>query len=284
MGAFRTTFPLIVRLAFALPFPLPIFQRAINATLNMRNYATKSLLRYQSLVDAGSPQANQTLFTKIFQAGNEGKLSFNEIRDEAQSYIVAGSDTIANTLTFLTWAVCQRQHLRDTLVRELQTLPMGYTDDDLCHLTCLNHVIVETLRLYAAIPSSLPRVVPQGGAELAGYWFDEYTVVSTQAYSMHREADVFPDPEKFDPSRWRSPNKAMKDHFMPFGRGSRACIGQHLAMIEIRFAVAQFFLAFPTASCSVRDGMSASDMEQKSHFLLAPKGGRCIIELEDTAP
>lgn len=283
MGALRTTFPLIARLAFALPFPLPIFQRAINATLNMRNYATKSLLRYRSLIDACSPQANQTLFTKIFQANNEGKLPFNEIRDEAQSYIIAGSDTTANTLTFLTWAVCRRPRLRDTLVRELQTLPMGYTDDDLCHLTYLNHVIAETLRLYAAIPSSLPRVVPQGGAQLAGYWFDEHTVVSTQAYSMHRNADVFPNPEKFDPSRWSSPNKAVKDHFMPFGRGSRACIGQHLAMIEIRLAVAQFFLAFPTASCSARGGMIDSDMEQKSHFLLASKGGRCIIELEHTA-
>src|SRR5699024_5842051 len=45
--------------------------------------------------------------------------------------------------------------------------------------------------------------------------------VTTQAYTLHREPTVFPRPEMFDPSRWAAPTKAMKDHSMPFGGGSR---------------------------------------------------------------
>ena len=47
-------------------------------------------------------------------------------------------------------------------------------------------------------------------------------VVSTQAYSMHHDPDLFPDPDRFWPERWERPTKAMRDAFMPFGGTSRS--------------------------------------------------------------
>ncbi|KAM4063653.1 cytochrome p450 [Hirsutella rhossiliensis] len=278
MGALRATFPSLV--GFSRIIPLPIFRQAQEASQNLRRYASESLDRYRRLVVASPDLVQQTLFTKLFKAEKEDTMPFNEIRDEALSYLVAGSDTTSNTLTFLTWSVCRNPRLRASLVEELQKLPADFTEAQLRDLPLLNHIIDETLRLYSAAPSGLPRVVPPGGIELAGYWFDEGTVVCAQAYSMHRESTIYPNPDAFVPSRWAEPTKAMKEAYMPFGRGPRVCIGQHLAQIELRLATARFFLAFPEAKMSSLEGMSDLDMEPRIHFLLAPSGSRCLVQAQ----
>ncbi|KJZ71230.1 hypothetical protein HIM_09373 [Hirsutella minnesotensis 3608] len=276
VGALRATFPSTVRLSNYVP--IPVFKAAGEAARNMKSYATDSLDRYRRLVEADPNLVQQTLFTKLFKAEKDETMPFSEIRDEALSYIVAGSDTTANTLTFLIWSVCRNPQIRDRLVQELQALPTDYTEADLRDLPVLNQVVNETLRLYSAAPATLPRVVPPGGAELNGYRLDEGTVVGTQAYTMHRDPAIFPDPEVYNPSRWAEPTKAMKEAFMPFGRGPRVCIGLHLAEIEIRLATARFFLTFPQATVSSLEGMSDKDMEPTIYFLQIPRGGRCLIQ------
>lgn len=236
-----------------------------------------------------------------------------EIRDEAMIYILAGSDTTALTLTYLVWAVCRDAAIRDRLVRELAGLPGGggggsLADAELRRLPYLNQVVDEALRLYASAPAGLPRVVPRGGATLAGHALPAGTVVSTQAYSMHRIEGVFPDPEVFDPSRWEGATKEMRDACMPWGGGSRSeypfsplsfwfsplmecylldglltdcpqvCLGVHLAKLELRLAVARFFSEFPAAKMSALDGMCDEDMEPKIFFMIAPRNKRCLIE------
>jgi cytochrome P450 len=79
-----------------------------------------------------------------------------------------------------------------------------------------------------------------------GYALPPGTIVATQAWSMHRDASIFPSPSTFLPDRWletSSPDNteklmAMQQHFMPFGAGSRVCGGQNLAMIMLRVTVA----------------------------------------------
>jgi cytochrome P450 len=66
----------------------------------------------------------------------------------------------------------------------------------------LNQVLNETLRLYSGIQSPLPRLVFKGGDNVAGYQLPGGTIVCPQAFSMHRMASVFPDPDAFDASRW----------------------------------------------------------------------------------
>ena len=142
------------------------------------------------------------------------------------AYIVAGSDTTANTLTYLVWAVCRHPEVKAALVTELETLPAsGFGDGELKQLPYLNQVVEETLRLYSAAPSTLPRRVPPGGAVLAGHWLEGGTTVSSQAYTLHRDPETFSFPDNFNPSRWERPTKDMKDAFFAFGGGSRGKLG-----------------------------------------------------------
>ncbi|KAL3261246.1 hypothetical protein ABHI18_003910 [Aspergillus niger] len=277
VGESRVAFPFIFRLAEFLP--LPILREANKSRNRFGDYADESVNRYKRLLAASPENVKPTLFTKLYNAGKEG-LSDAEIRDDASDLIVAGSDTTANTLTYLTWAVCKAPVIRKALAAEVATLPELFSDKDVQSLSYLNQVIDEALRLYPAVPCALPRVVPPQGATFSGYWVPGGSTVTTQIWSLHRDPVAFPEPEKFDPSRWASPTKEMKDAFMPFGAGTRNCLGLHLARIELRLATAHFFRQFPRSEVSSREGMSDEDMEQVLHFLLSTKGHRCLLEVQ----
>ncbi|RDW70880.1 cytochrome P450 [Aspergillus mulundensis] len=235
IGGIRANFPWVISLGQVLP--LSIFKEVVVSTDRILEYATLSVERYKRHLALNPDQPKPTLFTKLYDAslvkedGGES-LSDREIRNDAQSFIVAGSDTTANTLTYLVWSVLRDRTIQDRLVAELDALVKtlqieegideeGLSDVHLRDLPYFNQVINEALRLYPAVPSGLPRVVPEKGSTLAGHWIPGGATVTTQLYSLHRDGEVFEDPERFDPSRWENPTKAMKDAYMPFGAGSR---------------------------------------------------------------
>ncbi|CAI7594756.1 unnamed protein product [Penicillium crustosum] len=271
---FRTTFPVLVQIARYLP--VPIIKNTANSEERLKIYAIQSVDRYKKIISQNPTGPKPTLFTKLFD--EKSGMSYSEIIQEAQGYIVAGSDTTAVTLTYLTYAVCRDSRVREKLVAELADIPEPVTDKSLRDLPYLNQIINETLRLYTAVPFGLPRLVPSEGAQFNGYHVPGGITVSTQAYSLHRDHAIFPDPDKFNPERWENPTKEMKDASLPFGGGSRICLGIHLARMELRLATALFFRALPNARPSTKEGMTASEMEMQSFFLMAPQGHRCIIE------
>ncbi|KAM4065460.1 cytochrome p450 [Hirsutella rhossiliensis] len=281
MAAIRAAFPLLTSLARVVP--LPFVDKAVESSRRQTRLAGGFVDEYKSLVESAPEDAPQTLFTNLLRAEQDEKLTHDEIRNEAELFIIAGSDTTANTLAFLVWTVCRRPDVQRALVEELRKLPEEYDGTQLRDLVYLNQVINESLRLYTAGPSGLPREVPPGGAHICGHYLEQGTIVCAQAWTLHRDPATFPSPDEFDPTRWEAPSKAMKDAFMPFGRGPRICLGQHLAMTELRFATAGFFLAFPDAKMSTLEGMCDDDMAQENHFVMSPKGKRCLVECASVA-
>ncbi|KAF7179587.1 hypothetical protein CNMCM7691_008635 [Aspergillus felis] len=218
-GTYRSAFPNLVETARILP--LPFFRDIAQAGRRMRGYADECINSYRRLVSGEPSSPKPTLFAKLFEDAGHGVLTHDEIRNEAQGYIIAGSDTTATTLTYLVWSVCQHGEVQQTLVEELAALPDQFGNDDAKRLPYLNQVINETLRLYAATPSGLPRTVPDPGVKLAGHWIPGGVTVTTQAYSLHRDSSVFPQSGRFNPSRWSKSTPKMKDALMAFGGGSR---------------------------------------------------------------
>ncbi|KAH6603938.1 Cytochrome P450 [Trichoderma cornu-damae] len=277
LGALRYTLPTLTSLAFTMR--LPFIRKVAEASQHMRRYGEECLGRYYRLASSDPDRVKNSLFKKLFNAEEREMVTFEEICANAQGYILAGSDTTASTLTYLIWSVCRQPYIRSELIKQLETLPPTYCDDNLRKLPYLNYVIDETLRLYSAAPSGLPREVPPGGADIAGYWLKGGSIVCAQAYSLHRNPTIFPNPEKFDPSRWQAPTRAMTESFLPFSRGPRICIGLHLAQLELRLAAARFFLEFPEAKLSTREGFSDKDMSQEMFFVSNPTGKRCLIDV-----
>jgi len=95
-------------------------------------------------------------------------------------------------------------------------------------LPYLDAVVREGLRCAPPIPMSFPRYVPDGGRSLEGHYLPAGTVVSCQPWTVHRDAEVFPEPWTFKPERWleeegRTEREKM---FFAFSQGSRGCIGK----------------------------------------------------------
>ena len=128
-------------------------------------------------------------------ANARAELTDAEICVDAAGFQLAGSDTVAITLTFLVWCVLGRPALQKQLEEEVAGIVGEVTDAACEQLPLLNAVIDETLRLHGAAPTALRRVTPRGGATLGGYRIPQGTIVTTQAWSLHRNPDVYKDPE-----------------------------------------------------------------------------------------
>lgn len=126
----------------------------------------------------------------------DGTLTDEQIQTEAGNLIVAGSDTTGITLTYLTWAVLKQPLLQKALEDEVNAINGVLTDAALEELPILNAVIEETLRLYGAAPATLPRLTPKGGITLKDFFIPAGTIVGTQSWSLHRDATLFPNPDK----------------------------------------------------------------------------------------
>ncbi|KAJ6780315.1 hypothetical protein PWT90_09911 [Aphanocladium album] len=248
-----TQLPALVKYARYLPFEPKAIQDIRLAVLRMVTYAKH-------------------------QGSDDDLMTEDELISNALTYLVTSTDTTSNTLTYLVWAISENDTIRARLVDELAALPTDFCDTDLKTLPYLGCVIQEALRLFSSAPAPLPRVVPRAGAVLGGYQLDASTEVATQAYSMHRNAHVFEDPYCSNPARLENETRDMKDSMTAFGRGNRACIGMHLAIMEIRLITAHFYRRFPNAKISAIESMSRTDMEPAMIFLASPSGSRCLME------
>ncbi|KAI0469972.1 cytochrome P450 [Xylariaceae sp. FL0804] len=260
-------------------FPIPTFRELRRGDKRLTARAEQMLQKYRN-VAMSDANARPMLFTKIMKGETDGEetMSAKEIVNDAELMIIAGSDTTSTTLTYLTWAACRHPEIRSKLVKEVQGLRDDFTDDDLRALPYMNQCILEALRRYPVAPAALPRDVPKEGALIKGHWLPGGSVVTTHNWCLHMDEEAFPDPEVFDPSRWETPTKRMKDFYMPFSSGSRNCIGIHLAQVEMRLGIAHFFRAFPNAGVSTLEGMQDKDMEQLLYFVSGPRSHRCLIK------
>ncbi|KAL4939190.1 hypothetical protein BDV06DRAFT_225271 [Aspergillus oleicola] len=263
--------------------PIAAMRTMFRANEYLTDYGRRAVINAKANSDS-----SRNVFSGMIYAAEKGDDSLTDldVATEAGNLIVAGSDTTAVTLTYLVWAVLSRPSLKRDLEDELLALGDDYDDAKLETYPLLNAVIKETLRLYGAAPGSLPRSVPEGGATLGGYFIPEGVTVSTQSWTMHRDENNFRDPEEFDVSRWMKaeddPSKRGSGlanmAFSPFGAGARICLGIHLAEMELRLAVAEFFRECRGARLA--SDMSWGTMRPENYFLIAPVEHRCEITWE----
>lgn len=94
-----------------------------------------------------------------------------------------------------------QEKLRAALKEAIPDVSMPITLETLESIPYLDWTVKEMLRMHPTIPSSLERVVPAKGGEVAGYHLQGGTIVCMQAFSQHRQEAIFPSPEVFEPER-----------------------------------------------------------------------------------
>jgi cytochrome P450 len=152
-----------------------------------------------------------------------------DIAAECLDHMAAGIDTTGDALCFLMWELSQPRSIR--FQHRLQHELLENPDTSFDKLSFLDAVVMEGLRCFPAIPMSLPRYVPPGGRDIDGFFLPEKTIVSCQAYSVHRiDQTVFPQPNLFNPDRWleKDGDAARRRLMFAFSNGGRGCVGKQL--------------------------------------------------------
>ncbi|KAF7863087.1 hypothetical protein EAF04_007170 [Stromatinia cepivora] len=274
VNSFRGEFPAFFAIGKFLHFPF--LETSIERILE---YGTVAVRNAKS-----QSHAIPTIFRKAVAESKtenaEGSITDADIRQEAASFIVAGTDTTAVSLTYLVYNILKDKNLLKQLEAEVDTLREDFKAKDIEELVLLNAAVDEGLRLYGAAPGALPRTVPKEGTQLDGYRIPGGMTVSTQAFTIHRDPEIYPEPESFQPQRWldRKSNN-IKAAYHPFGAGTRTCIGIHLARMEILFSLALFLRECKGARIAL--SQDEEGMAIKNFFLVEPKGKKCMITMRD---
>ncbi|XP_053549176.1 cytochrome P450 4B1-like [Bombina bombina] len=169
-------------------------------------------------------------------------LSDEDLQVELNTFMVAGHETMASGISWTLYCLAKYpEHQRKCSEEITRVLGERRTMewDDLSLIPYTTMCIKESLRLYPPVPV-LTRKLNKPMTFCDGRSVPEGCPVSVSVYSIHRNPDVWEDPEVFDPLRFSSENSAGRHShaYLPFAAGPRSCIGQHFAMIEIQVAVA----------------------------------------------
>lgn len=177
-------------------------------------------------------------------------LSFEHLTANAVILVIAGSETTATLLSGATYLLLSNPECLKKVTQEVRSA--FETEDDITFSSVQNlpymlACLKEAMRCYPPVPGTLPRVVPKGGAQIAGYFVPEGAVVSIANYPMYYNSRNFTDPFSFKPERFLEPEKFPRDRIdavQPFSAGPRDCIGKNLAYSEMRTILARLIFNF----------------------------------------
>lgn len=254
----RSAFEVFLRGSYtqlALPslgrLPLPANRRYQAALRQWRTQVRDLIARHR-----GAAGDQHDLMARLLDArGDDGEgMSDEELCDQVAVLLIAGAETTSAALTWAMYLLCTHPEVLDAVSAESGRV-LGGAVAGWAHLPDLEltaRVIKEALRLY---PPSwlLPRTATRE-ARLGAHVVPAGTMVLVSQYLLHRDPDVFADPDRFDPGRWLAPGRfaaesappatrprsSSKSHhaYVPFGGGPTKCLGEQFATAEAVLALA----------------------------------------------
>ena len=159
-----------------------------------------------------------------------------ELRDELMTLLFAGHETTATAMAWSLYWTHYHSEVGDKVRKELATLENNADSMAIARLPYLNAVCNETLRIYPVGMLTFPRTVGEDPVEMMGYELPPGTVVLGCIYLTHQREDIYPQPKQFQPERFLERQYSPYE-FVPFGGGSRRCIGMALASLEMKLVL-----------------------------------------------
>ncbi|XP_021731888.1 cytochrome P450 734A1-like [Chenopodium quinoa] len=180
---------------------------------------------------------------------SEKKITDNDIVEECKSFFFAGKHTTSNLLIWTSILLAMHPQWQQ-LAREEVMRVCGARDiptkDDVSNLKTLSMIISEVLRLYPPVVATIRRAKTQ--VDLGDINIKEETELLVPILSVHHDTTIWgPDASEFNPSRFSQGVSRAATHptaFMPFGLGGRQCIGQNLALLQAKLAIAMILQKF----------------------------------------
>jgi cytochrome P450 len=178
------------------------------------------------------------VLTLLLQARDEAGEGMNdqELRDELMTILAAGHETTATALSWAFYWLHRHPEVEEKLREELESLGENFDPMAVVKLPYLNAVCSETLRIYPVAMLTFPRIL-KSPVKLMGYEFEPETILMGCIYLIHQRPELYPEPHLFKPERFLE-RQFSPYEFLPFGGGSRRCLGLALAQFEMKLVLA----------------------------------------------
>jgi cytochrome P450 len=206
----------------------------------------------------------EDVFSMLLQARDEDgePMTDAELRDELVTLLVAGHET---TSTGLAWAF--ELMLRTPRVMEKLEASLAEGDD-----TYVDAVVKEALRLRPVIPG-VGRVVRGEPFELGGYTVPEGVEINPSIGVIHRRADRYPGPGEFRPERFLGDDAPDTYTWVPFGGGTRRCLGASFALLEMKVVIKRVL-----ARTELRTVSQKPEQVLRRGITLVPREGVPVVQ------
>ncbi|XP_016840435.1 cytochrome P450 4C1 isoform X2 [Nasonia vitripennis] len=189
----------------------------------------------------------ETLLDLLLQMVQNGeKLTDNDLRDEVNTFMFAGHDTVGMSVSWILYSLGRHPEYQERIIREVEDLlaaegELGFESYNRLHW--LGACVKEAWRLYPVTPLIARQI--NSPITLQNHDIPVGTTVLINSYLLHRDPRYFPEPERFKPERFLpGASKPPSFAFIPFSAGSRNCIGYKFATIEVKVTVLALLRAY----------------------------------------
>jgi cytochrome P450 len=228
------------------------------------------------------PTDADDLLNLLLNAEDEhGRLPLRRVRDEATTFMLAGHETTANAMTWMWYLLARNPEARDRMLEEVDGVlgDRRPTAADVPALPWTTACVEESMRMFP--PAwSIPRTAVRDDV-IDGHRIPRGATVIMPVHAIHHDERWWPDPERFDPSRFL-PENARGRHrsaYIPFGGGRRICIGTSFALMETTLITAMVSRRFTF------DVVPGHPVEPEATLTLRPRHGiKMIARRRPTTP
>jgi cytochrome P450 len=195
--------------------------------------------RREKLAENGDGEEPKDMLALLLRAEESGvEMPPNQIRDEVLTFLIAGHETTALSLTYA-WALLSwHPEVRDR-VREEAREVLGDETPQYRHVRELDYTrraFREAIRLYPAAWAVFRSTTEE--VRLGDYAIPPGASVILPQWSIHRDPRYFENPRAFDPDRWLRRNPQNVEAYFPFSSGPHSCIGQAFSLSGATLALA----------------------------------------------
>lgn len=232
--------------------PRPGRIRSGKALKEMKSMADKAIDERAARGHEGVPDLLDLLLAGV-DPETKRKMNTAELRDNLLTFIVAGHETTALTLSWSMYLMAFDQDAQARAREEAQSVLQGRaaTGDDVANLPFIRQIIDEALRLYP--PAGIISRTAMKKDTLCDREILPGDTVMVPIYALHRNELLWDEPNSFKPERFSDRKSVARYAYLPFGDGPRICIGASFALQEAVIILATLLSKFKFTPIEGRD-------------------------------